>query len=78
MTASSITTALIPQENEKDLADIPKNIKEKLNIIPVRWIDQVLELALQHMPVPKTDEQKIANDESGKSKDSSAKGVRAH
>ncbi|NND37195.1 MAG: endopeptidase La, partial [Gammaproteobacteria bacterium] len=50
-----ITTALIPRENEKDLADIPKNIKDKLNIIPVRWIDEVLELSLQHMPVPKSD-----------------------
>ena len=51
-----ITTALIPQENEKDLAEIPKNIKEKLNIIPVRWIDEVLELSLQHMPVPESDD----------------------
>ena len=47
-----IDTVLIPQENEKDLAEIPKNIKDKLNIVPVKWIDQVLEVALQHMPVP--------------------------
>ena len=47
-----IETVLIPHENEKDLAEIPKNIKDKLNILPVKWIDQVLELALQHMPVP--------------------------
>jgi len=47
-----IETVLIPQENEKDLAEIPKNIKDKLNIVPVKWIDQVLEVALQHMPVP--------------------------
>jgi len=47
-----ITTVLIPEENEKDLAEIPKNIKDHLDIRPVRWIDQVLELALQHMPVP--------------------------
>ena len=45
-------TVLIPHENEKDLAEIPKNIKDKLNILPVKWIDQVLQLALQHMPVP--------------------------
>ncbi|MDH3439125.1 MAG: endopeptidase La [Gammaproteobacteria bacterium] len=47
-----IDTVLIPQENEKDLAEIPKNIKDKLNIVPVKWIDEVLEVALQHMPVP--------------------------
>ncbi len=47
-----IDTVLIPDENEKDLAEIPKNIKDKLNILPVKWIDQVLEHALQHMPVP--------------------------
>jgi len=42
---------LIPQENEKDLAEIPKNIKDKLTIIPVKWIDQVMEHALVHQPV---------------------------
>ncbi|RLA31281.1 MAG: endopeptidase La [Gammaproteobacteria bacterium] len=47
-----ITTVLIPDENEKDLVEIPKNIKDKLNIVPVKWIDEVLELALQHLPVP--------------------------
>ena len=49
-----ITTVLIPQENEKDLAEIPKNIKDKLKILPVKWIDEVLQHALQHMPVPKS------------------------
>jgi ATP-dependent Lon protease len=49
-----ISTVLIPQENEKDLAEIPKNIKDKLTIVPVKWIDEVLEQALIHMPVPKT------------------------
>jgi len=48
-----ITTVIIPEENEKDLAEIPKNIKDKLNIVDVRWIDQALEFSLQHMPVPK-------------------------
>jgi ATP-dependent Lon protease len=49
-----IETVLIPADNEKDLAEIPKNIKDKLKIVPVKWIDQVFELALQHMPSPKT------------------------
>jgi len=46
----SIDTVVIPEENAKDLVEIPKNIKEKLNIIPVKWIDQVLEIALETMP----------------------------
>ncbi|GMR17372.1 MAG: endopeptidase La [Gammaproteobacteria bacterium] len=50
-----IDTVLIPHENEKDLVEIPKNIKDKLNILPVKWIDEVLELALQHMPVPEAE-----------------------
>ncbi|MGH8193912.1 MAG: endopeptidase La [Woeseiaceae bacterium] len=47
-----ISTVLIPHENAKDLVEIPKNIKDKLDILPVKWIDQVLEIALQHMPRP--------------------------
>ncbi|MEJ2515500.1 MAG: endopeptidase La [Gammaproteobacteria bacterium] len=50
-----IRTVLIPEENEKDLADIPKNIKSKLDIHPVKWIDQVLEIALVRMPEPRED-----------------------
>ncbi len=49
-----ISKVLIPQENEKDLVEIPKNIKDKLTIVPVKWIDQVLQHALAHMPVPET------------------------
>jgi len=45
-----IATVIIPEENSKDLVEIPKNIKDKLNIIPVKWIDQVLEIALESMP----------------------------
>ena len=47
-----IKTVLIPEENTKDLVDIPDNVKNKLDIHPVKWIDQVLELALEHKPVP--------------------------
>jgi len=52
-----IKTALIPEQNVKDLADIPDNVKNKLEIIPVRWIDKVLEIALERQPVALTDEQ---------------------
>ncbi len=47
-----IKTVLIPVENERELSEIPKNIKQHLEIRPVRWIEEVLSLALQHMPQP--------------------------
>jgi ATP-dependent Lon protease len=47
-----IKTVLIPEENTKDLAEIPDNIKNKLDIHPVKWIDQVLEMALERKPEP--------------------------
>ncbi|HJP97209.1 MAG TPA: endopeptidase La [Rhodanobacteraceae bacterium] len=47
-----ITTVVIPEENKKDLAEIPKNITDALTIHPVRWIDQVLELALENPLTP--------------------------
>jgi ATP-dependent Lon protease len=47
-----ITTVLIPSENEKDLVEIPENIKGKLDIRPVKWIDEVLGLALERPPLP--------------------------
>ena len=47
-----VTKALIPQENVKDLAEIPENIKNALEIVPVRWIDTVMEHALERQPTP--------------------------
>ncbi|HWA36422.1 MAG TPA: endopeptidase La [Burkholderiales bacterium] len=53
-----IKTVLIPDENVKDLVDIPDNVKNKLEIVPVKWIDKVLEIALERQPtpLPETDE----------------------
>jgi ATP-dependent Lon protease len=73
-----ITTVVIPRDNEKDLAEIPKNIKDKLNIVPVRWIDEVLQLALQNMPAPKSAQEPLADDGQAKAADPGEKGVRAH
>jgi ATP-dependent Lon protease len=47
-----IDTVLIPNDNVKDLKEIPDNVKQGIDIIPVKWITQVLEVALQHMPEP--------------------------
>jgi len=74
-----LETVLIPHENEKDLAEIPKNIKDKLNIVPVKWIDQVLEVALQHMPVPAADSKAAKGEsETQKEGDKSTDIVRPH
>ena len=50
-----IKKVLIPEENIKDLAEIPENIKSRLEIIPVKWIDKVLEIALERQPEPLPD-----------------------
>jgi len=60
-----IKTVIIPKENEKDLKEIPDNIKSDLKVIPVKWIDEVLELALSHLP------EKLAK----KDKNSSSEGL---
>ena len=52
-----IKTVLIPEENAKDLQDIPDNVKAGLEIVPVKWIDKVLEVALERQPTALTDEE---------------------
>ena len=52
-----IKTVLIPEENVKDLQEIPENVKNGLDIVPVRWIDKVLEVALERKPTPLPDEE---------------------
>ena len=52
-----IKTVLIPEENVKDLQEIPDNVKANLEIVPVRWLDKVLEIALEHMPTPIPEEE---------------------
>ena len=56
-----IKTVLIPQENAKDLQEIPDNVKNNLEIIPVKWIDEVLKVALERMPVAFSDEELAAS-----------------
>jgi ATP-dependent Lon protease len=74
-----ITTVLIPDENEKDLAEIPKNIVANITIIPVRWIDQVLEVALEYQPTP-IEEPLVSTSEPSKaaSEEKKSSGARAH
>jgi ATP-dependent Lon protease len=54
-----IKTVLIPQDNVKDLQDIPENVKNQLEIVPVKWIDQVLEYALESVPQPLPDDEPL-------------------
>ncbi len=55
-----IKTVLIPEENVKDLQDIPENVKNHIEIVPVKWIDKVLEIALASRPQPLPDEEPAA------------------
>ncbi|MFT4580290.1 MAG: ATP-dependent Lon protease [Gammaproteobacteria bacterium] len=75
-----IKTVLIPIENERELKEIPANIKLGLDIKPVRWIDEVFALALQTVPTPLTDEEiaktNISND--GGDSDDDTDVVRPH
>ncbi|MEX2352583.1 MAG: endopeptidase La, partial [Gammaproteobacteria bacterium] len=79
-----IKTVLIPHENERELIEIPKNIKQNLDICPVRWIDEVLQIALQHMPQPisgdkKEDAPELVKKEETKAEDKSNKDpIRPH
>jgi len=63
-----IKTVLIPEENRRDLADIPKNIQKQLDIIPVQWIDEVLDVALSHKPValPSSADEQVSTSKKGK------------
>ncbi|NBX55916.1 MAG: endopeptidase La [Betaproteobacteria bacterium] len=54
-----IKTVLIPEENVKDLQEIPENVKNGLEIIPVKWIDKVLEVALERLPQSLPDEEPV-------------------
>jgi len=49
-----IHTVIIPEENRKDLAEIPRNVTQGMRIIPVRWIDEVLDIALERPLVPRS------------------------
>jgi ATP-dependent Lon protease len=55
-----IKTVLIPEENTKDLQDIPENVKNDLEIVPVKWIDQVLAVALEREPTALPDDEPAA------------------
>src|SRR5882757_6302903 len=63
-----ITTVMIREDNVKDLQDIPENVKSQIEIIPVRWVDKVLEVALEHVPqaLPDDEPAKAAADEAAK------------
>ena len=51
-----VDTVLVPQGNVKDLVEIPKNVKDKLKIVPVKWVDEVIEFSLQYSPTPNRDD----------------------
>ena len=58
-----IKLVLIPRENEKDLAEVPENVKKGLEIRPVKWIDEVLSLALERVPEALADDEDLDDDD---------------
>ena len=64
-----IKTVIIPKENEKDLKEVPDNIQQDLNVVPVDWIDEVLDLALESKPEPNIGEIITNEDKSSKKDD---------
>lgn len=73
---AGIKTVLIPEENRKDLTEIPDNVKENLDIKPVQWIDEVLEQALVHSPKPLSDAE--TGGKVSKSKKTNSTNVQTH
>jgi ATP-dependent Lon protease len=74
-----IKTVLIPRDNERDLVEMPKNIKHNLDIRPVQWIDEVLDIALAERPVPRDGSKNEQKEESAKKSEKESKdGVRHH
>ena len=65
----NIKTVIIPGDNERDLTEIPDNIKADLEIVPVRWIDEVLQHALQYQPTPSSSEEKPNQEKEVKQED---------
>ena len=73
-----IKTVIIPEENRKDLADIPRNVTQGLEIIPVKWIDQVLDIALVRPIQPAASESSAKSESNEDVADHSLESVRPH
>ncbi len=73
-----VKTVIIPDENEKDLAEIPKNVKDKMDIQPLKWIDEVLEAALERMPEVGSTKAKKSKSTKPAAEDSGQESVTTH
>ena len=73
-----IKTVIIPKENERDLKEVPDNIKANLEIRPVKWIDEVLAIALERIPDPLSDDEFLANSTSLTAADENPADSRPH
>jgi ATP-dependent Lon protease len=74
----NIKTVIIPADNERDLSEIPDNIKADLEIVPVKWIDEVLEHALQYQPTPLSDKKESAQKKESSKEDKDQSGDETH
>ena len=73
-----IKEVLIPDENQRELKEIPDNIKGELIIRPVKWIDEVLEIALQRMPEPLVEDTDSVNDKESSAESDEDHRISAH
>jgi ATP-dependent Lon protease len=73
-----IKTVIIPEENKRDLAEIPKNIMQDLDILPVRWIDQVWDIALKRMPDASAKTEEGAQGQPAEGKGDKTREIRTH
>jgi ATP-dependent Lon protease len=73
-----IKTVVIPDENRRDLKEIPDNIKADLSIRPVKWIDEVLSIALTHLPEPLTEEEQESVNSESKNVKPEGKSISTH
>jgi len=74
----NIKTVIIPADNERDLSEIPDNIKADLEIVSVKWIDEVLEHALQYQPTPLSDEKESTQKKESSKEDKDQSGDETH
>ena len=73
-----ISTVIIPEENRKDLAEIPRNVTQGMRILPVRWIDEVLDIALERPLVPRSGQPRNAEDANAESASGKSEALRTH
>ena len=75
---AGVKLAIIPEENARDLQEIPQNIRQQIEIKTVKWIEEVIELALERSPYDVTKNEQVVDDEAKSKGDDAVSNVTAH